>query len=149
MTGSCNANLHITRTRFGQGEESKTLPAVPCPSCMSAPIHSKHCIDFLIAPARDMREQHPWEARRKCEGHPLPGLSGSEARTIGAACTNSKPYGLTQSQDLGLPMVMPMATTDTAVPGCTTTTERCLTKATAETLCYSPLKLPANSGNAY
>lgn len=100
---------------FGWGEEFKTLSGFPCPSCMSVPIHPKHCTDFLISPARDVREQHPWEARRRHEGCSLPGLSASGARTIGAACTNSKPYGLTQSQDLWLPTMMLMATAATAL----------------------------------
>lgn len=93
---------------------------------MSSRIHPKHSTDFLISPARDVREQHPWEARGRHEGHFLPGLWGSGACTIGAHATSAP-----------------------TVPGPTTSNEWCLTKATVETLCYVPPKLLANSRKTY
>jgi len=82
-----------------------------------------------------MSEQHPWEAWRRHEGRSLPGLSGSRVGTIGAACTNSKLYGLTQSRDLWL--LTMMATATAAVPGPTTSYEWCLKSHCGNPLLYS------------
>lgn len=62
---------------------------------------------------------------------------------------SSKLCSLTQSQDLWLPTVVPMATAATAALGPTATSEWCLTKGTVETLCCIPPQLLASSGKPY
>lgn len=148
---SCSANLHTTRTAFGWGEEPLTLSSSPCPSSMSAPIHPKHCPDFLILPAREVQGKQPWEARRRNEGCSFPGFS-AVGHIQSVLHHQFKLYSLTQSQDLWLPTVVPMATAATAttvVLAPTATSEWCLTKGSVETLCCIPPQLLASSGKPY
>lgn len=83
----------------------------------------------------------------------LPRVLSSGAHTIGAASSvQTVRYSLTQSQDLCLPTVVPMATGATAttvVLASTATSEWCLTKGSVETLCCIPPQLLASSGKPY
>lgn len=95
-----------------------------------------------------VREQHPWEARSHVEWS-LPGLSGSGAFTISAACTNFKTIwsDTKPASAAGYNDAHGHCCQCCSWP--TTTNESCLAKATLETLCYIPPKLLANSGNLY
>lgn len=86
-----------------------------------------------------------WEARRRNEGHSLSGLS-AVGHVQSVLHHQFKLDTLTQSQDLWLPTVVPMAT---AVLGPTATTEWCMTKGTVETLCCIPPQLQASSGKPH
>lgn len=114
------------------------LSLSPCNQCITY-ISSFHL-------QGNVREQHFWETRRH-EGHTVPGLSGSRASTVGAACTNSTLYGLIQRQNLRLPTITPTATAADLGPG-TSSKEQCPTKSNMEMFCSIPPKL-AKPGNSY
>lgn len=149
MTASCNVNLHTTRTGVWTGRRAQNTLSFSL-SQLNTRIHTPKTLHrFLNFTCKGREGAAALGGQEKIWGTLTLGALRQRAHAIGAACTNAKLYGLTKSQDLWLPITMPMTMATAAFPGPTTIAARCLAKATAETLCYIPPKLLANSRNAY